>query len=375
MGVLRTICASLAMSFAAAGCSLTAPRLEAVPMPPIAPDSDYGKGVSALAAGCMHGMLVAAGGANFPDTPAAQGGKKRFYDEIYMLPEGSDTWALLGRLPERTAYGAVFQLEDRIVIAGGAGPEGSQKRVTGLTLSSAECDDERCDGVKKTLPALEPLAPLPKPVEQAGAAHDGSRLYVVGGLSDGEPSTAVYCCDVASANPRWEQVAEIPEPAVQPIAAICGGRLYVWGGFDPVKRVASDRGRCLDNGVWREVDGLPDGGTAVGTTVVQQADGRLWAVGGVNREIFNRALNLPPDKNAEYLSQPVGYYRFRPTVMTFDPAAERWTEAGTTAAAARAGAAVVLNGGRLTIIGGEIKPGIRSAQVNAIALPTNTNMQ
>lgn len=369
MGRLRAISASL-LAFAAAGCSHPAHRLDVVPLPQIDPSSDYGKGVSALAAGDIYGTLIAAGGANFPDIPAAEGGKKRFYDEIYILAEGSDTWESFGRLPEPSAYGAVFQLEDRIIIAGGAGASGSQAGVTELRLFQGGCDDEYYDSLRGPILTVETIGALPKPIEQAAAAHDGQRLYIAGGLSNGEPSTGVYRCDLSSDSPDWEKIAELPEPMVQPIAAVYGDRFYVWGGFDPVKKYAADYGYCWSDGQWRRIAGLPDGGTAVGSTAVQQHDGRLWVVGGVNREVFNRALNLPPDRNAEYLSQPADYYRFRTKIMTFDPVTGQWKTAGSTPSAARAGAAVILNADRqLTIINGEEKPGIRSAEINAAELP------
>ena len=41
------------------------------------------KGVSACFAGTAGNSLVMAGGCNFPDTPAAEGGRKRYYQGIY----------------------------------------------------------------------------------------------------------------------------------------------------------------------------------------------------------------------------------------------------------------------------------------------------
>ena len=41
-------------------------------------------GVSAAFAGRVGGKLLLAGGANFPDKPAAEGGKKAYYDLAYV---------------------------------------------------------------------------------------------------------------------------------------------------------------------------------------------------------------------------------------------------------------------------------------------------
>lgn len=344
----------------------------AEPLPAIAPSTDYGKGVSALAAGKIDDTFLVAGGANFPDTPAAEGGAKRFYDEIFILGEGE--WLPAGRLSQPTAYGASFALANRMVIAGGANAEGSVDAVVQITLSKSGCDGD-CDGLNGTFVIISELPPLPLPLEQAAAAREGSVLCVAGGLSNGVPSKGVYCCDLAEGG-VWSKTGELPEAMVQPIAALFGGTLYVWGGFDPVKKEAADYGYRLQEGRWVRIAGLPDGGTATGATAVQDAEGRMWVAGGVNREIFNRALNLAPEQNAEYLSQPVERYRFRRTLYCFDPATERWTSAGEYDETARAGAALVADrDGKLAIINGELKPGIRSSESAVINVSKTKNRQ
>lgn len=61
-------------------------------------------GVSAPFAGIHNGVLIVAGGCNFPDKPVTEGGAKRYYSEIFvLLPEG---WKEIDRLPRPVAYGA-----------------------------------------------------------------------------------------------------------------------------------------------------------------------------------------------------------------------------------------------------------------------------
>ena len=46
-----------------------------------------GQGISAPFAGTLDdGALLVAGGCNFPDTPAADGGTKVFYNKVWLLP-------------------------------------------------------------------------------------------------------------------------------------------------------------------------------------------------------------------------------------------------------------------------------------------------
>lgn len=62
------------------------------------------QGVSAPFAGSIYQNLIVAGGCNFPDVPAAKGGTKRFYADIYELPHPDKNpngqWHKIGELPK-----------------------------------------------------------------------------------------------------------------------------------------------------------------------------------------------------------------------------------------------------------------------------------
>ena len=66
------------------------------------------QGVAASFAGSHDGLLLVAGGCNFPDTPAAEGGSKKFYADIYALnlTANDAKWQKVGQLPKALAYGA-----------------------------------------------------------------------------------------------------------------------------------------------------------------------------------------------------------------------------------------------------------------------------
>ena len=63
-----------------------------------------GKGLSAHYAAVLDGTLLVAGGCNFPDGPAYEGGAKAYYKDILVLDAGK--WEEAGRLPVESAYGA-----------------------------------------------------------------------------------------------------------------------------------------------------------------------------------------------------------------------------------------------------------------------------
>ena len=63
------------------------------------------------------------GGCNFPDTPAADGGKKVFYPDVYITSLSNDTafeWKKIGQLPQAAAYGVTISTEKGLICVGGA---------------------------------------------------------------------------------------------------------------------------------------------------------------------------------------------------------------------------------------------------------------
>ena len=68
------------------------------------PKSEKGlkSGVSACYAGMLNGKLLLAGGCNFPGIPADEGGKKKYYQGIYVAEMNPDTvfvWNKLENFP------------------------------------------------------------------------------------------------------------------------------------------------------------------------------------------------------------------------------------------------------------------------------------
>ena len=339
---------------------------------PEIPDAAYSIGVSAPFCGVVGDALVVAGGANFPDKSLLEGGAKRVYADIWVLSDGE--WVHAGVLPDSTAYGATFAVDDALILAGGNTCGVTTDKVYELTLRDGKA-------------ALRVLPPLPEPMEQCGWTRDGDRLYLVGGVG----TTAVYACTIGEY--VWTKLADLPEPLVQPVAFASGGLLYVWGGFNPETLEVSDKGLCLqisplaslgrnDNNAviptevpavisseveksfWREAPSIPDGGTFVGATGATLPDGRLAVVGGVNRAIFARALHNTPEERIPYLSKEPAEYQFRQAVYAFDPVSGAWTLLGADPACALAGPGVAVRpGGGLFVVSGELKPGVRSPRL------------
>lgn len=77
-------------------------------------------GVSAPFVGISNGILLVAGGCNFPDKPVTEGGAKRYYSDIFALDlsDKNAQWQKAGNLPLPVAYGASVTTPEGIVCIG-----------------------------------------------------------------------------------------------------------------------------------------------------------------------------------------------------------------------------------------------------------------
>ena len=322
---------------------------------PEIPDAGYAKGVSAPYTGVLGKNWIVAGGANFPDKPLLEGGAKKVYPDIWSLTPGQ-AWTRIGSLPDAAAYGSTFSFSDGLILCGGSIDGKPSSAVYQMKVRRAKAQ-------------LQSLPALPDGIAEAGWSCDGKNLYIAGGVTASGASDAVYSC--RKGRWLWQKVATLPVPMVQPVLFAAKGKLYVWGGFNPVNKEVIRKGWCLDTakGIWREIPGVPDEGTFVGASAVTLKDGRLMVTGGVDAEIFQKALLQGPEERIPYLSQPPAAYRFRDTVWVFDPASEEWSLQGACGRTALAGAGLAVCGSQVMVAGGEIKPGVRSPYIFTLECP------
>ena len=131
-------------------------------------------------------------------------------------------------------------------------------------------------------------------------------------------------------------------------------------------------------------DGSPY--TATGGCIVSSGDSSLLLAGGVNYSRFSDALDRPLrtkqaasagnfalrdsllNETRNYLSQPTEWYKFNSSLLLYNTFTRRWTSLGNYEEPARAGAGIAQHGNTVILIGGELKPGIRTSEVNAFEI-------
>ena len=169
-----------------------------------------GQGVSAPFCGMVDGVLTIAGGCNFPNKPAAEGGEKVFYSDVWYLWKGR-WYKYRFSLPTATAYGASVAVPNKGMVCLG-GTNGKESLTHVYRISK--------EGVIN-------WPSLPVGVDNGAAAYGNDCIYVVGGQTDGKPQMGVYRLrpgeGAAVLSAQWEHIADLlarldcnPVPSFRP---------------------------------------------------------------------------------------------------------------------------------------------------------------
>ena len=325
-------------------------------------EQGFDKGVSACYCGVINGYLYIAGGCNFPDKPVAEGGKKRFYKAIYAAKLNAEgdrlEWKAVGQMPQPAAYGVSVTYENSLIFVGGNNETGGLTTAIRLRPTATGMQQEA-------------LPSLPHALDNMAGAVVGHILYVVGGNCEGVATQKVWSLDLRNtAKEGWKEEPSIPGIArVQPIAAaLAGGLLGVWGGFAPktdskaaqlAMNGASYNAGC---GTWTALpvptDAIGEEVFTGGATAIATPQKGVVVVGGVNKDVFLAAINKLPEG---YLLHEPEWYRFNNRVLCYRDGA--WTQLFQHPSVARAGCALAYWDGWVYVVGGELKPGIRTPEI------------
>lgn len=356
-----------------------------------------GEGVSAPFAGMLGDILVVAGGCNFPDKPAAGGGIKKYYDQIYILRHPLDQgskWEKAGKLPVPVAYGVSVTIPEGIVCVGG---NNATEELNAVYL--LKWDEQKSEVVVENLPSL------PVAMDNMAGASDGKNIYVAGGNVNGNPANRGFVYTMGDKG--WRELPPFPgEPRLQPAGVVQNSaeqtRFYLMGGYSPAREgkesvIAADGWSYNPkNNQWYPESVILPYGTEelmalVGAAGVASGSHNLVFVGGVNRERFQRALDRPllieqalreakdslvsllRQEQDEYMNHSPEWYRFNGQLLIYHTITGTWVTESNFREIAKAGAAVVPYRGKWLVVNGESKPGIRSSGVYVLEMGTKTD--
>ena len=362
---------------------------EIVELPP-SPGSDLQPGLAKPFAGESNGVLIVAGGANFPGKPVYEGGKKVYYKDIFVLTGDRPDeylWISGFSLPEGLAYGVSIPWKNGVLCIGGKNEKGESKSVFKLTWN------RETRGVD-----FEKYPDLPFGIADMGGDIIDGVVYLAGGSVDGQASNSFLRLDLNNEDPEdieWVIMEDFQGPArVQPVMIAQNAaeekHLYLMSGSSHPQ--GSDPLIMTDGleynpktGEWTEIGQIaPEGGKSYslhGAQGIAQGVQHIMFIGGVDKDLFykawkretdiadaksggdiDRVADLEKEKH-EYLLMDPKDFKFNRDILVYHTITKTWIVADNYPYPGPAGAPVVKKGDRWFVINGEIKAGVRSPKV------------
>lgn len=242
---------------------------------PAVPDKE---GFAGSFAGVSNDSLLIAGGANFPDKKPWDGGKKVWYDGVFVLENANATWRVAGKLPRPLGYGVSVTHRSGVICVGGSDSERHHADAFRLSWNG-----------KKLV--TSPLPSLPLPIANACGALVGDAVFVSGGQEKPDSTTALnetWKLDLSAEKPEWEKIERCPAGGrMLAIAASHDGAFWIAGGVKLVagkdgtteRRYLRDAYRYDAKTGWKQIADLPHAIAAAPTPAPVSRSG-FYILGG-----------------------------------------------------------------------------------------------
>ncbi|MCX6898910.1 MAG: galactose oxidase [Verrucomicrobia bacterium] len=311
-------------------------------LPPI---PDY-EGFAGSFAGVSGGVLVVAGGANFPDKRPWEGGTKVWYDSVFVLEKPDGVWKLAGKLSRPLGYGVSVTTKAGIVCIGGSSAQGHHADVFVLNWHDGKL-------------ATTPLPSLPRPCANMSGALVGNTIYVAGGVATSDARAvlkAFWMLDLANIKTGWHELEPWPgRERMLATAGACDGSFFLFSGAalragadgKPVREWLRDAYRYTPGQGWKRIADLPRISVAAPSPAPV---------------VNNKLLVLGGDTGAQVNTPPTEHKGFPRDVLAYDAKSDTWRVAGEVPFSLVTTTAVEWNG-RIVVPGGEARPGVRSPEV------------
>lgn len=331
-------------------------------------------GYAGPVAGVHGNILVIAGGANFPDAMPWSGGKKKYYDDVFVYVKNKKTITLykkIFRLPSSIAYSANCSTPQGIIYAGGENEKGISNKAFLL----------QWDAVNEII-VTKNLPDLPLAVTNAAASFHNNIVYIAGGETISAASDQFYCLDMNNRAAGWKTLPAIPKPVSHTVLMAQSNAdhasIYLVGGRKKNTNGISDlyslvfKFDILKN-QWEQKASLPYALSA--GTGIAAGSNNILIFGGDKGETFHKtektiaAIHLEKDdtrkaaliqeKNTLQSSHP----GFSKEIIMYDAESDEWIAAGCIPFDSPVTTTAVKWDDKVIIPSGEIRAGVRTPQI------------
>ena len=340
-------------------------------LPPL-PDKE---GFAGMFAGQCGNYFLAAGGANFPVGYPWEGGKKRWYSNIYAISiKKPDKWQKLQlSLPKAMGYGVCGSWHGKLIIAGGeSGPApGEPADKPAIILNQVFAIQEENNQF-----SLAPLPALSKPLKDACGTVVGDLFIVFGGIDNPNATSAsseLFILNLNHPEKGWQKGPALPAAGrIQAVAATDNTNFILFSGIEitadatgkPARKMPylqdAWRIKCqpdITKSAWARLPDLPAECAAAPSPAWSLADHRIVIAGGADS-----ACHRLPQKDHPGWSGDL---------IIFDSLKEKWEiKPGIFAPFQSKVTATGLNfKGNYLIFSGEKSPGRRSPEILQLSIP------
>ena len=314
---------------------------------PSIPDRE---GFAGSFAGVHQGALIVAGGANFPDKRPWEGGRKIWYDSVFVMEKPGGRWKTGFKLPRPLGYGVSISHPSGLICVGGSDANGHSAEVFALSWSHGQ------------ITATE-LPRLPQPCANMCGVLLDNTIYIAGGIERPDSTNALktfWSLDLAHSSNGWKELEAWPGPGrMLAVSGAADGAFFLFGGAGltadadqkPVREWLRDGFRYDPKEGWRKIADLPHSVVAA-PSPAPIVDHQLLVLGG--------------DDGEQVKVVPTEHHGFSRDLLAYDPRRDQWRVAATLPFALVTTPSVTWNK-RIVVPGGEARPGVRSTEVWASA--------
>ena len=331
-------------------------------------------GVAGPVVGVSNDVLIAGGGSNFPDSMPWLGGKKKYYDDLYVFKKDKNDSLVVFKsfkLPSALAYSANVSTNKGIVVAGGENDNGITNKVLLVEWNEAAQNI-----------TIKNLADLPFAVTNACVVVHENKIYLAGGELTSEVSNRFLSLDLSDQNARWENLPSLQKPVSHAVMIVqSNGKddcIYLIGGRkknanSPSDLYSSNFQFDLITKEWKEKRSLPYTLSA-GTGVAFRMNSILL-FGGDNGATFHKTEEIilatinekDEAKKKELIAEKIKIQSTHPgfckQVLLYDTKKDEWKVTGCIPYDSPVTTTAVKWNNEVIIAGGEIRAGVRTPQI------------
>lgn len=330
-------------------------------------------GFAGPVAGVHNDVLLIAGGANFPGAMPWLGGKKKYYDDVYVLKKAKGSLVNYSslKLPFSIAYSATCSTPNGILSVGGENENGISDKAFFIEWNA-----------KNETINIKELPNLPFAVTNASVVFNSHKIYIAGGETSTSVSNNFLVLDLKEMKAGWKWLPPLPKPVSHTVMLVQTNAeqesIYIIGGRKRNSGSTSDLYPStlqfnLKTAQWTEKKSLPyalSAGTGIAT-----GDNHILLFGGDAGETFHKTEELMAaiskekdeerkkkliDEKTKLQSTHPGFCR---QIFLYDSKKDSWKKLDCIPFDVPVTTTAIQWNGEVLIPSGEIKAGVRTPKI------------